>query len=47
MYKKFENFWGSCKLQQADEKVCDEMKGIENKEKMKRIKMFLMEGSNL
>ena len=45
--KVWKTFWGSCQLQQADEKVCNEMKGIENKEKMKRIKMFVMEGSNL
>ena len=42
--QKEKNFWGSRKLLQAQEKVCDEMKQEKNNA---RVKIIFMEGSPL
>ena len=44
--QKEKNFQGSCKLLQAHEKVCNEMKQT-NKKNDARVKMLLKEGSPL
>ena len=45
--QKEKNFGGSCKLLQAHEKVCDEMKQTNKEKNDARVKMLLKEGSPL